>query len=317
MKENSLPKVSIILLNYNGFEDTIECFNSLKNITYSNYNIVIVDNNSPDKSLDKINEYMINNHSDFIYYKDVKSSQNIIKNNFLTLIQSGSNEGYGHGNNIGIKFALKNNADYILVLNNDTIVENDFLEPLVDELKNDKNIGIISSQIFYEDRRNIFWENGGTFNSFTGRVSHNNYNQEFNSNTKYSSECNFLSGCLWLIPKNIFLEIGYINEDYFMYVEDLEFCQRIINKNYKLKVSPRSKIYHKVGASSGGGITPFSIYWMTKNYLKFMTTNINIFLWPLFFTNNILRFMIKFIYLNQKLLLKEQIMGIKDFILRK
>lgn len=313
---NNFPKVSIILLNYNGFEDTIECFNSLQNISYLNHNIIIVDNDSPDKSMDKINEYMINNHLDFIYYKDIKSSQNNVENKYITLIQSGSNGGYGHGNNVGIKYALKNDSEYIMLLNNDTIVEKDFLEPLVEELMKDKNIGIISSQIFYENRRDIFWENGGNFNQLTGKVSHVNFNEK-NIGQINNENCTFLSGCLWLIPKKVFFDVGFINEEYFMYVEDLEYCHRTIKNNYKLKVSSKSRIYHKVGSSSGGEISPFCIYWMTKNYLKFMTHNVNIVFWPIFITNNILRFTIKFFFSKKNELLKKQFIAFYDFILRK
>jgi GT2 family glycosyltransferase len=316
MINNNLPKVSIILLNYNGYQDTIECFESLEKISYTNYNIIIVDNDSPDKSIDKINAYMHKRNLDYEYYENIEFTQNTIPDKFITLIQSGSNRGYGHGNNIGIKYGLKSNSDYILLLNNDTIVEKDFLEPLVKELVKNKNIGIVSSQIFYEDRRNIFWENGGNFNLLTGKVSHIDFNQK-DTNQINNEYCNFLSGCLWLIPRKIFLEIGYINEDYFMYVEDLEYCQRVVKKNYKLKVSSKSKIYHKVGSSSGGEISPFSIYWMTKNYLKFMIHNVNVFFWPIFITNNILRFTIKFILSGKNDLLKKQFLAFYDFILRK
>lgn len=310
--QNKFPKVSIILLNYNGYNDTIECFKSLQQITYPNYNIVIVDNNSPDNSIEDINSYMKDNKIESIYFSNLEDSKISSSKDYVTLIQSGFNGGYGEGNNIGIKYALKNEAEYILVLNNDTIVEKDFLEPLVNELINDKNIGIISSQIFYEDRREVFWENGGEFNTLTGRVSHNNFNEKFDINKDYKSDCTFLSGCLWLIPKRIFEKVGYINEEYFMYVEDLEFCQRVINNSYKLKVSSKSKIYHKVGGSSGGEISSFSIYWMTKNYLKFMLNNTNILIWPLFIFNNVIRFSIRFIYLKKFELIKKQFKAILD-----
>jgi GT2 family glycosyltransferase len=315
MKENSLPKVSIILLNYNGFEDTIECFNSLKNITYSNYNIVIVDNNSPDDSMSKLNNYMIENKIDSVC-AELNEIEKLKENKYVTLIQSGFNGGYGHGNNIGIKYALNNGSDYILVLNNDTIVENDFLEPLVQELKDDSNIGIISSQIFYEDRRNIFWENGGEFNPKNGKVKHTSFN-EVNIG-QLNNNCTFLSGCCWLIPRKIFLELGLINENYFMYVEDLEFCQRVLYSKYILKVSHYSKIYHKVGSSSGGGdFTKLSAYYIARNKLIFISSKY-------FFGNKLIAILyiliepLRLIKNKQKInIVLSYIKGILSFIFRK
>jgi GT2 family glycosyltransferase len=309
-------KVSIILLNYNGYDDTIECFNSLKEISYPNYNIVIVDNNSPDKSLDKINEYMIDNNCDFAYYKDVQSSQNTIKSNFLTLIQSGSNEGYGHGNNIGIKYALKNNADYIMILNNDTVVSKNFLESMVYTCENNNKIGIVSGQIFYFDEPDVFWFNGGIYDKYTFQVKHFSYKEEYVGQKPLENNT-FLSGCLWLIPKDLFSKVGYLNEDYFMYVEDLEFSQRVIKSGYQLKVAENAFIYHKVGGSSNGETSSFSVYWMTKNYLKFMVNNVNIIFWPLFITNNILRFTIKFFFSRKKEFIKKQFFAFYDFIRNK
>lgn len=303
-------KISIILLNYNGFDDTIECFESLQKITYSNYNIVIVDNNSPDKSMDRISNYMKEKEINFTYqnYSDGLNQNN----SFMNLIQSGSNGGYGHGNNIGIKYALSNNSDYILLLNNDTLVDKNFLAPLIKYFEDHENIGILASQIFYEDRPTIFWANGGSFNKITGKIRHININEKENGQIN-SSNCTFLSGCMWFIPKKIFTEVGYINEDYFMYVEDLEFCQRVISAGYKLRVISESKIWHKVGSSSGGELTKFSVYWRTKNYLKFMKDHIEIYYWPIHIFTNFFIFSINIIRNKKIILIKNQLQGIKDF----
>lgn len=316
MMRNDLPKVSIILLNYNGYQDTIECFESLEKISYTNYNIIIVDNDSPDKSIDKINAYMHKRNLDYEYYENIEFTQNSIPDKFITLIQSGSNRGYGHGNNIGIKYSLDTNADYVLILNNDTIVTESFLEPMVNACLNNKKVGIASGQILYLDKPNIFWFNGGSYNKYTGQVIHYSFREE-NLNQKPLKANTFLSGCMWLIPRDLFSKVGYLNEDYFMYVEDLEFSQRVIKSGFELKVVENAYIYHKVGASSNGEVSPFSIYWMTKNYLKFMIHNVNVFFWPIFIANNILRFTVKFILSGKNDLLKKQFLAFYDFILRK
>jgi len=273
MKEDN-SRVLIILLNYNGYEDTIDCFKSLQKISYDNYNIVIVDNASPDMSMNNIVAYMQKNDVDFTYYDaPEKSMLNATNNVKVSLIQSGFNGGYGHGNNIGIKYALKNNADYILVLNNDTIVTPNFLEPMVAMCEKDKNIGIASGKIYYYDRPDTLWFNGGKFDTFTGKVKHNNFNEK-DIDLVSNESITFITGCMWLIPKKIFEDVGFINEEYFMYVEDLEFTQRVLKKGYKLAVSEKSHILHKVGNASGGGdFTTLSAYFLAKNKLKFIYSN--------------------------------------------
>ena len=135
------PLVYIILLNYNNYQDTIECFESLNYITYQNYNIVIVDNNSPNNSMINLLKYMEEKEQKYIYYKSKEEALSSTTNNsFITLIQSRHNGGYGYGNNIGIKYALNNKADYVLILNNDTIVDKHFLGPLVEKCENDAKI---------------------------------------------------------------------------------------------------------------------------------------------------------------------------------
>lgn len=272
MLNNKIPTVYIIVLNYNGSDDTITCLNSLLKISYNNYKIVIVDNASTDKSIDAINLYM----------KDTESID------MIKLIVSKKNGGYGYGNNLGIKYALSKNADYILVLNNDTIVSTSFLEPLVATCVSDSSIGICGGQIFYADKPDVFWFNGGTYNACTGRIIHKDIGK-INQGQLPEKNTTFISGCMWLIPKRIFHDVGMINEEYFMYIEDLEFTQRVLEKGYRLKVVENSKIYHSVGGSSGGEMSAFTIYWMTKNCLLFMKKHMKWQCWPLGFLNGVLR----------------------------
>lgn len=307
------PRVFIVLLNYNGYEDTIDCFKSLQKISYDNYDIVIIDNDSPDMSLDDIIAYMQENDIDFKYYaspeKLIDNAGNCPK---VSLIQSGFNRGYGHGNNIGIKYALHNGADYILVLNNDTVVEPDFLEPMVEMCEKDKNIGIASGKIYYYDRPDTLWFNGGKFDTSTGKVKHNNFNEK-DIDLVSNESITFITGCMWLIPKKVFDDVGFINEEYFMYVEDLEFCKRVLDKNYKLIISSNSVIYHKVGSASGGVLSSFSIYWMAKNKVKFIKKNIQKKYWIIAFTYLIFTNSIRFILKNPTLI-KNHIKGIIDGI---
>lgn len=271
MPNNFFPSVSIVLLNYNGFEDTIACLKSIKDISYENYNIVIVDNASTDDSCEKLESYLkINVASYSKFHSPKEAMENNVNHEKYTLILSNYNGGYGYGNNIGIKYALNNaENDYFLLINNDTIVESNFLEPMVEVCEADKDIGIASGKIYFHDRPDVIWFNGGKLQSCTAKINHINYEEkDIGQITPY--ENTFITGCLWLLPKNIIHDVGLINEKYFMYVEDLEYCQRVLNSGYKLTVCKKSIIWHKVGGSGGGELSAFSAYWMARNKVKFI-----------------------------------------------
>lgn len=273
----------IVILNYNNSKDTIACLKSIENISYKNYKVIVVDNDSTNTEMSELN----------LYINNVKHIYN------CELIESGFNGGYGYGNNIGIMYALENKADYILVLNNDTIVDPNFLEPMVDCCELDEKIGICSGQIFYADQPDVFWFNGGTYNRCTGRVIHKDIGKT-NKRQLPEENTTFISGCMWLVPIKIFKDVGVINEKYFMYVEDLEFTQRVLEKGYRLKVVENSRIYHSVGGSSGGEMSAFTIYWMTKNWLLFMKKHMKWQCWPLGFLNGVLRHTVRAI-LNRRI----------------
>ena len=242
-----MKKVAIIILNYKNSKDTIECVESLEKINYKNFNIIIVDNDSKDDSVE-----ILRNH-----FKD----KHIILN-------SGKNGGFAYGNNIGIKYALENGADYVLLINNDTIVEDDFLNVLVETAEKDKGVAIATGLIMnYYDKSKI-WYNGGEidWNKFYGY--HLNERENFNVISE-EKEITFATGCLMLIRKDIFKNIGFLSEEYFMYYEDVDFCAKVQNKGYKIVYNSNSKIYHKVSASSGEEESPFAIEWNTRNRLRF------------------------------------------------
>lgn len=248
--ENKEPSVCIILLNYNTYKDTIECIESLLDIKYENYKILIIDNNSIDASEKYISEYIEN-----------------ISNAYF--IQSGKNLGFSGGNNIGIKWAMANCTDYICLLNNDTIVDPMFLNYLVDEMKNNKDIGISSGKIMYYDKPNVIWSAGGKIDELRC-IGHNGYmNLDENQIINERKEVTFLTGCLQLIRREVFENIGLYEEKYFLYMEDTDFCLRAYREGYKLMYVPKSKIYHKVSASCGGKESPIVTYYMNRNRLLF------------------------------------------------
>lgn len=248
MKNN--PSVHIILLNYNGYKDTIDCIKSLQSIEYPNYKIVVVDNKSTNESEKHIKEF-------------------IKENKFVHFIQTGKNLGFSGGNNVGIEWSLKNGADYICLLNNDTTVEPDFLNSLIDEMENNKNIGISAGKIMYYSKPDIIWSAGGYIDESKCLGYHYGINCKDSQEYNIKKEVTFLTGCLQLIKKDVIKDIGLYDDSYFLYMEDVDFCYRAKLKGYKIMYIPESKIYHKVSASTGGEQSPMVLYYMTRNVMLF------------------------------------------------
>lgn len=217
-----MKQVWIILVNYNGYKDTIDCINSLKKVNYEDFKIVIVDNCSINDSYNKLKIY---------------------ENDQIILLRNKKNTGFAGGCNYGIKYALKNKADYIMLLNNDTEVDENFLSELVYTMENSKNTAMVGGKIYYYNSKKLWFANG-SYNNFSCKVKH--YIKE----TSEVENTNFLTGCLQLIDAKIFYKVGLLNEKYFMYYEDVEFCNRLVEAGYNLKYNPKAIIYHKCGQSS-------------------------------------------------------------------
>lgn len=240
------PLVYIILLNYNGYHDTIECLKSLDKIKYSNYKIIVVDNSSTDDSLSILEEYT--------------------RNTEVKLISSGYNGGFAYGNNVGIQYALQFDPAYILLLNNDTVVDESFLDFLVDFAEKQENVGMVGGKIYYYENTDEVWYSGGYIDKKTARGKHRT------DKIGNCEEVEFITGCMQLIPTESLKQVGLMEEDYFLYYEDLDYCKKFINNNYRLLYCDDAKIYHKCGASASYK-SPTSIYY--SNRARWMYVNKN------------------------------------------
>lgn len=220
--------VYIILLNYNGWKDTIECVKSLSVVKGVDTRIVVVDNHSTDDSVEHLKSL----------------------DDQIILIRARENNGFSAGNNLGIRYAIGHNADYVLLLNNDTVAEQDFVTPLVEYASSHRDCGCISSRIYYFRDRNKIWYDGGTFHPYTCRAEHYRFNENGSPITGIH-EAGFISGCCMLIPASVIRNAGYMDERYFLYVEDAEYSLRIQKAGYKLYWDADHFFYHKVSASTG------------------------------------------------------------------
>lgn len=282
-------KVTIIILNWNRPNDTIECLRSLYNISYDLYNIIIVDNGSTDDSVIKIKDYLKHEGLAYKYYKKDSEVNSIFLNKELIILQNNKNYGFAIGNNIGMEFALKYlNPDYILLLNNDTVVKSDFLNILINSMYY-HNVGIAGPKIFYHDfkgKKNIIWSSGGIINMWLGKRFTYGYRQadcEKYNNFKY---VDFVSGAALLIKKNVINKIGFLDMDYITYTEDIDYCYRAKRAGYKILYVPYSHVWHKVSASSGQEMSSFSLFYIVRNSIIFMKKNAKLYQWPsyLFFS---------------------------------
>lgn len=246
------PLVSIILVNYNGFHDTAECIRSLKKNDYINYKIVVIDNNSTTEPDIKIEQY--------------------IKKNADAYIKSDVNGGFSYGNNLGIKYSQEEyHPEYYLLLNNDTIVSDSFLTELVSESMKHQSAGIITGKIMYYDDKDVIWYGGGEIDPATARAIHRYFNKrDFKLISHEPEKISFVTGCLMLITSETVNEIGLLDEDYFLYAEDTDYCLRAIKAGVELLFVPDSVIYHKVSRSTGA-TSKATQYYMTRNQLMLIS----------------------------------------------
>lgn len=229
-------KVSIILLNYNSFKDTIECVLSLnKHIDHSNYQIVIVDNASTDGSS--------------IHLKQFLEKEQLSQVHF---IQSEVNGGFSNGNNLGIQFAINQlDAEFIWLLNNDTVIKEDALSPLLKAMKSNKEIGILGSLLLFYHDTNVIQASGGSFYPKKARIVQEDYNMNINKLTDLKLKLvDFPIGASMFVSKEFLDKVGYLSEDYFLYFEELDWAERAKLKGYKCFVELNSKVFHKQGAST-------------------------------------------------------------------
>ena len=249
---NELPKVYIIILNFNSYKDTIECIRSLENISYSNYEIIIVDNNSMDNSVKEISNNCPN-------YKLLLSLENL---------------GYASGNNIGIKYALEQGAEYVCILNNDVIVKEDFLEPLIETFNTDRTIGMVGPCICEYSDRNTVQAMGAYINLYRGLAMGQYEGQYYNQIDKRFIQVDYLGGACFVVKAEVFKTISLLPENYFLFYEETEFCLRARKSEYKLVCISDSRVYHKRSATISK-YSGLSYYFLNRNRIIFMRRNAN------------------------------------------
>jgi len=214
-----------VLLNWNGGRDTIECLNSLANLQYSNYQVVVIDNGSSDDSVARIR----------------RASPDV------EIFQTEKNLGFAGGCNVGIRYALGKNVEYVWLLNNDAAAHPEALEAMVETAESDPRIAAVGSAIYSAtDPKTLLVWGGGHINFILGRSRH------FVTPVR-DDKIQFLTGASLLLRASALLSVGLLDDNFFMYWEDADYCFRLRRAGWRLAVAGKSIVWHKESASVGKG----------------------------------------------------------------
>ncbi|MEZ5361618.1 MAG: glycosyltransferase family 2 protein [Bryobacterales bacterium] len=250
-----MPLVYIILVNWNGREDTLECIRSVLEMTYPNFRILLVDNDSSDGTVDAVRAEFPN----------------------VEIVETGANLGYTGGNNVGMKHCLEAGADYVFLLNNDTIIHPEALTRLVDHAEATPSAGVIGpKQYFYSDRLRIAgcgsvidWDGATIYHRRRGEMDEA---QEIHRASE-PYPVDYMDGCAVLVRRDYLDKVGLLDERFHLGgYEDAEWSRRGLAAGYQEWNVPNSYVWHKVSAKAGVG-SPLTTYYMTRNQLLFFWTH--------------------------------------------
>jgi len=240
------PSVAIIILNWNNARDTLDCLGSLQEVQYPSFEIFVIDNGSTDGSAETIREA----------YPEI------------TLIANPSNLGFAVGNNQGIQLALEKELEYILLLNNDTVVDPGMLNALVEASINHADGAAFSAKTYYHSEPNRIWLGMPLWNKKTCRFQYDGFDatddgQSYNDVREVSYAC----GCAMLLRSDAVRQVGLLDPRFFCYYEEIDWCFRARKHGFASYYVPDAKVWHKVSASSGGKHLPIVQYFRTRNGL--------------------------------------------------
>lgn len=254
-----MKQIAIVIANWNLKDDTLACLGSLQHLTTDGLHItvIVVDNGSTDDSVAAIRQR---------FPKAV-------------IIENKKNLGFTGGNNVGIDYALKHKAEYVWLLNNDTVVDSKALTFLADAFNQD-NIGICGSKIYFyrgreyhkdryqeKDRGNVLWYAGGLIDWRNMYASHRGVDEVDKGQYDVEEETPFITGCSMIVSSCVFDKIGLLDDKFYLYLEDLDLCLRAKKAGYRLLYVPESKIWHKNAGSTSGPGHSLHRYYFTRNRL--------------------------------------------------
>lgn len=280
------PNVAIVIVTYNKVKTLLECLSSLKAIKYTTYHIIVVDNNSTDDT-------------SFLVQKN---------HPYVTLLRSKKNTGYTGGNNLGIQLALKSNYDYILFLNDDIIVDPNFLSHLVNIAGSDRCIGLVCPKLLCFETPNRLYKEYGKYNFYLG------INVQPLQGIELPQEIDLVPGASFLAKMDIFRKIGLMDENFFLYFDEGDICYRIKKIGLRIIYEPSSIVFHKVSASFSGRVNPIVLYYSTRNELLLARKHLNpLLFFPLWVPRYFIRIIDYWIKYRNLILIRAMLRGFLDF----
>ncbi len=235
-----MPNVGIVISNYNGWQDTVQCLESLQKQTYRDFEIILLDDASTNDSVQQLQKHLTEN---------------------TVFLPQEANSGFAAVNNVGMRRALADGCDWVLLLNNDTVVAPDFLETLLRETP----AGAVSCpKMLFLDPPDEIWFAGGELDRATGKVKHLGGHEKDGPAFAEKKQVSFITFCCVLLPRQVVEEVGFLDETLFMYCEDVDYCIRLADAGVPMWLLPDARIWHKAGGSAGGML---SVYYITRNTL--------------------------------------------------
>lgn len=231
------PSVFIIIVNWNGKTVTLDCLRSLSAVTYPNFRVLVVDNASSDGSVEAIRQQ----HPGVI------------------VLEERENRRFAGGNNAGIRYALDHGAALLCLLNNDTTVDKEFLSHLVARLQTSDRIGMTAPKIYYHDQPDRIWFAGGEISMWTGTMRHTGIRSIDRGQYDASREIDYATGCCILTKRDVVERVGMLDESFFIYTEDADWCMRVRRAGYTIVYEPKAKVWHKLSVTSGGHLSLFKM----------------------------------------------------------
>ena len=242
--DKPVPMVAVVVVNYNGCELTCACLASLEEVDYPHLRVLVVDNGSTDGSVE------------------------VLRQRFpgVILLASERNLGFAGGNNLALRHQAVREADYVLLLNNDTEVDRRFLREMIDAVQNRPWVGMANPKILYHETASLIWYGGGRISFFRGAL---HLGMGKANDPRYDSirEVDFVTGCAFLIKHSVLEKIGLLREKLFMYCEDLDWSLRIRAAGYTGLYVPRALVWHKQDPRGGESASPWRKRWGTRNLL--------------------------------------------------
>lgn len=183
----------------------------------------------------------------------------------IEIVASARNLGYAGGNNLGIRHALKKGADLVLLLNNDTTVDEKFLRSLCDAAMHHPEHQLFGAKIFYHRRPHTLWYAGGDYTPWLAKVWQTGKNEADGPPYQRASDISFITGCCLMIRREVFKSIGFLDDELYLYSEDLDYCMRAKRRGLRLLFVPSARVWHHIGAFRDGELSPHYLYYQTRN----------------------------------------------------